>query len=214
MAWPTLIRTDIFLASRSEAELGQSHDPCRDRPQGRLGVADRQSDDVAKLARTALEMGRVDILNNAGMNVPQPIDAITDETWDKIVEVNLSSVMALTRAIVPQMRARKWGRVIHISSIMGFVSKEKRNAYSATKSALIGMAKASALDLGEDGVTVNCIAPGPFMTDMPMSILSPEEKKAFAATTAMNRWGQPEELVGPMLMLASDASYITDDAGC
>jgi NAD(P)-dependent dehydrogenase (short-subunit alcohol dehydrogenase family) len=206
---------DIFIASRNEAELKASLDEILAET-GRKGgycVTDvNKRDDVTKLARTALEkMGRVDILiNNAGMNVPQPIDSITDDNWDKIVEVNLSSVMALTRAIVPQMRARKWGRVIHISSIMGFVSKEKRNAYSATKSALIGMAKASALDLGEDGVTVNCIAPGPFMTDMPMSILSPDEKKAFAATTAMNRWGQPDELVGPMLLLASEAgSYIT-----
>jgi NAD(P)-dependent dehydrogenase (short-subunit alcohol dehydrogenase family) len=206
---------DIFLASRNEAELKASLDEILAET-GRKGaccVTDvNNRDEVNRLAATALEkMGRVDILiNNAGMNAPQAIDAITDETWDKILEVNLSSVMALTRAIVPQMRARKWGRVIHISSIMGFVSKEKRNAYSATKSALTGLARASALDLGEDGVTVNCIAPGPFMTDMPMSILSPEEKRAFAATTALNRWGQPDELVGPMLLLASDAgSYIT-----
>jgi NAD(P)-dependent dehydrogenase (short-subunit alcohol dehydrogenase family) len=119
-------------------------------------------------------------------------------------------VMALTRYLVPPMRARKWGRVIHISSIMGFVSKEKRNVYSATKSALIGMTRASALDLGQDGVTVNCLAPGPFLTDMPMKILSDAEKTEFAKTTALNRWGDPRELVGPMLLLASDAgSYVT-----
>ena len=74
----------------------------------------------------------------AGVNVPQAIDAITDEAWDRVMETNLSSVMALTRELVPQMRQRKWGRIVHISSIMGFVSKEKRNAYSATKAALIG----------------------------------------------------------------------------
>ena len=93
---------------------------------------------------------------------------------------------------------------------MAFVSKEKRNAYSATKAALMGMAHASALDLGQDGVTVNCIAPGPFLTDMPISILSADEQREFAKTTALNRWGEPEELVGPVLMLASDAgSYVT-----
>ena len=75
---------------------------------------------------------------------------------------------------------------------------------------MLGLTHASALDLGQDGVTVNCIAPGPFLTDMPMSILSPAEKQAFAERTALNRWGQPDELVGPMLLLASDAgSYIT-----
>src|SRR5438067_395412 len=165
---------DIFLASRNEAELKAAVDEITAET-GRKGcycVTDvARRSEVAKLARTALEkMGRVDILiNNAGMNAPQPIDGISDETWDKVVEVNLSSAMALTRAIVPQMRVRKWGRVIHIASVMAFTSKEKRNAYSASKAALLGLTHASALDLGQDGVTVNCIAPGPFLTDMPMS---------------------------------------------
>jgi len=93
---------------------------------------------------------------------------------------------------------------------MGQVSKEKRNVYSATKAALIGMARASALDLGPFGVTVNCIAPGPFMTDMPMSVLSDAEKQVFADRTALGRWAQPAELVGPVLMLCSEAgSYVT-----
>ena len=206
---------DIFLASRNEAELRATLDEILAET-GRKGaycVADMaKRDDVTRLARTALEkLGRVDILiNNAGMNAPEPIDGVTDEMWDKILETNLTSVMSLTRALVPQMRARKWGRIIHISSIMAFVSKEKRNAYSATKSALLGLAHASALDLGQDGVTVNCIAPGPFLTDMPMKILSADEKREFAQTTALNRWGDPVELVGPMLMLASEAgSYVT-----
>jgi len=149
-------------------------------------------------------------VNNAGMNAPQAIDQITDETWDRVVEVNLSSCMALTRELVPQMKERKWGRVVHISSIMGQVSKEGRNVYSATKAALIGMARANALDLGPYNVTVNCIAPGPFLTDMPMSVLSEAEKKVFADRTALGRWAQPRELVGPVLMLCSEAgSYVT-----
>jgi NAD(P)-dependent dehydrogenase (short-subunit alcohol dehydrogenase family) len=118
--------------------------------------------------------------------------------------------MALTRALAPQMKQRGWGRVIHVSSVMAFLSKEKRNVYSATKAALLGLARASALDLGPSGVTVNCIAPGPFLTDLPMSLLSDAEKKAFADHTALGRWGDPKELVGPALLLASEAgSYIT-----
>lgn len=206
---------DVFIASRNEAELRETAAEIA-AATGRTvkytiaDMANRES--VNQLAKTATEqMGRIDILiNNAGMNAPQAIDAITDDVWDTVLETNLSSIMALTRAVVPQMRTRKWGRVIHISSIMGFVSKEKRNAYSTTKSALIGLSKASALDLGGDGVTVNCIAPGPFLTDMPGKLLSPEEKRAFAAMTALDRWGAPAELVGPVLMLASDAgSYVT-----
>ena len=149
-------------------------------------------------------------VNNAGTNRPEPIDQIQDANWDAVLEINLSSLMVLSRAVVPQMKERRWGRVIHISSIMGLASKEGRNAYSATKSALIGLAKASALDLGPFGITVNCIAPGPFMTDLPMNMLSDADKKGFANRTAVGRWGQPRELAGPALLLASDAgSYIT-----
>lgn len=167
---------------------------------------------VAKLAETAVErMGKVDILiNNAGQNAPQPIDQVDDATWDRVLEVNLSGVMALTRAVAPGMKARRWGRVIHIASIMAQVSKEGRNVYSATKSALMGLCRASALDLGPFNVTVNCIAPGPFLTDMPMSVLSDAEKQAFADRTALGRWGQPDELVGPTVFLASEAGrYVT-----
>src|SRR5262245_5958600 len=199
---------DVFLASRNETELKAALDEIKSETERKGGycVTDvTRREDVARLARTALEkMGRVDILiNNAGMNAPEPIDGVTDATWDKVLETNLTSVMAL-------MRARKWGRIIHISSIMAFVSKEKRNAYSASKAALLGLTHASALDLGADGVTVNCIAPGPFLTDMPLKILSAAEKEEFARRTALNRWGEPAELVGPVLLLASDAgSYIT-----
>ena len=206
---------DVLIASRHEAELKAALDEIL-AGTGRSGaycVTDVSvRDEVKALAQFALEkMGRVDILvNNAGMNAPQAIDAITDDTWDRVLEVNLSSVMALTRELVPQMKERRWGRVVHISSIMAQVSKEKRNVYSATKAALIGMARASALDLGPFGVTVNCVAPGPFMTDMPMSVLSDAEKQAFADRTALGRWAQPAELVGPVLMLCSEAgSYIT-----
>jgi NAD(P)-dependent dehydrogenase (short-subunit alcohol dehydrogenase family) len=206
---------DIVIASRHEDQLQSALVEIL-AGTGRRGVYCRADmahrPDVKNLAQFALaEMGRVDILvNNAGMNAPEAIDVITDETWDRVVELNLTSVMALTRELVPQMKTRRWGRVVHISSILGQVSKEKRNAYSATKSALMGLARASAIDLGPFNVTVNCVAPGPFLTDMPLSILSEAEKQAFADRTALGRWAQPHELVGPVLMLCSEAgAYVT-----
>src|SRR4051794_2566049 len=125
---------DVVLASRSEGELKSALQEVlkgTDR-KGKYFVADlSHREEAGRLARAAIDaMGRVDILiNNAGTNKPQAIDAITDETWDAVLELNLSSIMALTRAVVPDMKGRRWGRIIHISSVMGFASKEKRNVY-------------------------------------------------------------------------------------
>jgi NAD(P)-dependent dehydrogenase (short-subunit alcohol dehydrogenase family) len=208
---------DIVISSRHENELrpALAEILADNGRRGHYVVADvNRREDVARLARESLDrMGRVDILvNNAGTNRPQAIDQITDKDWDEVIEINLTSVMALTRALAPQMKERRWGRIIHISSIMGTVSKEGRNVYSATKSALMGLARASALDLGPFGITVNCLAPGPFLTDLPASVLSDAEKKVFAERTALGRWGEPKELMGPVLLLASDAgSYITGE---
>lgn len=168
--------------------------------------------DVARLAREAVEaLGRVDILiNNAGGNVPQPIDQIDDEVWDELVELNLTSCMALSRALALGMKARRWGRIIHVSSIMAISSTAGRDAYSATKSALMGLARAGANDLGEYGVTVNCLAPGSILTELPQSLLSEARQAELASRTALGRWGRPDEIVGPILLLASEAgSYIT-----
>jgi NAD(P)-dependent dehydrogenase (short-subunit alcohol dehydrogenase family) len=207
----------VVISSRHENELKQAAAEIQKDTKANVAhfVADMTDrGDVKKLAERALSaMGRVDILvNNAGSNEPQAIDRITDEAWDRIVELNLTSCMAMTRALVPQMKERRWGRVIHISSIMGLASKDARNVYSATKSALLGLARASALDLGAYNITVNCIAPGPFLTDLPGRLLSDEQKKSLADRTALGRWGDPRELAGPALLLASEAgSYITGE---
>lgn len=171
-------------------------------------------DDVDALAAWAVEtLGKVDILvNNAGSNEPQELLEQSDETWDRILELNLTSCMRLSRALAAGMAERGWGRIIHLSSVMALVSNPGRGAYSATKAGLVGMMRAHALELGPRGVTVNCIAPGPIMTDLPMSLLSPEQKVAFAERTALKRWGEPQEMAGPALMLASEAGrYITGE---
>lgn len=168
--------------------------------------------DVDALAKEAVaRLGKVDILvNNAGTNLPQPIDQVTDEAWETTIQLNLTSIMRLTRALVPGMKERRWGRIIHISSVLGIGGKEGRNSYCATKAAVAGLARASALDLGTFGITVNCIAPGPFLTDLPGKLLNDAQKKHFSDRTAMKRWGRPEEIAGPALMLASEAgSFVT-----
>ena len=205
----------VILASRDEAKLRKSLDEVLlgTTGEGRILVVDlAKRGEAGRLAKEAEALwGRVDILvNNAGSNRPEAIDRITDEAWDQIVELNLTSVMALTRSVAKGMKERGWGRVIHLASIMATVSKEGRNTYSATKSALLGLARANALDLGPFGITVNCLSPGPFLTELPGKLLSDAGKAVFAAHTALGRWGQPDELVGAALLLASPAgAYIT-----
>jgi NAD(P)-dependent dehydrogenase (short-subunit alcohol dehydrogenase family) len=209
---------DIAICSRNEGELSKARDAIASETGRRVEAIPADMTNRADVRRLADEatrrLGQVDILvNNAGTNIPQAIDAITDEIWDQLIELNLTSVMALTRALVPGMKERQWGRVVHISSMMAMISKEKRDAYSATKAALVGMTRASALELGPFNVTVNCLAPGPFLTELPASLLSQAERDEWSRVTALNRWGDPKELVGPLLLLASDAgSYITGQA--
>jgi len=210
-----LAGADVIISSRHESELEQALEDILSGTdsRGHFVVADlSERAETERLASEALSFfGHVDILvNNAGANRPQSIDELTNENWDQSLELNLTAGMVLSRALVPSMKERRWGRIIYISSIMGLASKEQRNSYSTTKTAVIGLARANALDLGSFNITVNCIAPGPFLTDLTRNLLSEEQMETAAAATALGRWGEPEELVGPALLLASDlGSYIT-----
>jgi NAD(P)-dependent dehydrogenase (short-subunit alcohol dehydrogenase family) len=167
---------------------------------------------VDQLAREALQrMGQVDILfNNAGSNRPQTLEQTTDDVWDEILELNFTSCMRLSRALAPGMIARRWGRIVYTSSVMAFASNSGRGLYSGTKAALVGMTRAHALELGPFGITVNCLAPGPVLTDLPMNLLNDQQKQQFAERTAVKRWGRVEDMVGPALLLSSDAgAFIT-----
>jgi gluconate 5-dehydrogenase len=208
----------IVLVSRNEDELARASADIERATGAKVAylAADlSRRGEVNGLAQKALGVfGRVDVLlNNAGGNRPQPIDEVTDEVWDYFLELNLSSCMALTRALVPPMKERRWGRIIYTSSILGFTSVAGRSVYSSTKSALLGLARANAIDLGPFGITANCLAPGPFSTELTAANFTPEARELFASRTALGRWGETHELVGPALLLASDAgSYITGTA--
>lgn len=169
-------------------------------------------DEVAALAAEAQSrMGRVDILfANAGTNRPETLLETTEATWDQVLELNFTSCALLAKAVAAGMIERGWGRIVYTSSVMALASNPGRGLYSATKAALIAMTRAHALELGPHGVTVNCLAPGPILTDLTRNLLSDEQKQRFAERTALKRWGDVRDMVGPVLLLSTDAgAYIT-----
>ncbi len=180
---------------------------------GKAFVADLSNrQDTVQLAAKAMQtMGRVDIIiNNAGTNVADPVDEIKDDDWNRLLELNLSAPMVLVRELAAQMKERKWGRIINISSIFGLCTKEARGSYSATKAGLIGITRTMAQDLGPWNITANVIAPGPFSTPLTDRMVQGELRDYFNSMVVLGRWGKPEDLMGPALLLASDAgSYIT-----
>ncbi len=209
---------DVVICSRHESELQAAVADIADQLSVRVEyvVADMTDrNQVQELATEATRrLGQVDILfNNAGSNQPQALLETTEEVWEQILELNLTSCMLLARALAAGMVQRQWGRIVHTSSVMAFASNPGRGLYSATKAALIAMARAHALELGPHGVTVNCLAPGPVMTDLPMNLLNDQQKQLFAERTAVKRWGQVADMVGPALLLSSDAgAFITGTA--
>ena len=210
-----LAGADIVINSRNGDELESAMDGIlqgTDR-RGFSLVADLfKREDTVNLARQAIEaMGRVDIIiNNAGTNLTGPVDEIKDDDWDKLMELNLSAPMVLVRELAAQMKERRWGRIINISSIFGLCAKEARGSYSATKAGLIGITRTMAQELGPWNITANVIAPGPFSTPLTDRLVQGELREYFDSMVVLERWGKPEDLMGPALLLASDAgSYIT-----
>lgn len=168
---------------------------------------------VAEVQRQVeVSLGVCDILiNNAGINNRKAIDEFTLEEWNQILGVNLTGPFLCSRAFVPGMKKKKWGRILNMTSIMSHVSLPNRTGYSTTKAGLIGFTKALALELASHGVTVNGISPGPFATEMNKPLLEdPEKNKMFLERIPVGRWGQVKEIGALAAFLCSDeAGFIT-----
>jgi acetoacetyl-CoA reductase/3-oxoacyl-[acyl-carrier protein] reductase len=154
--------------------------------------------------------GRLDYLvNNAGMVIEQRLSDVSAEDWHRQVAVNLSSAFFLSQAALPYMTQQKFGRVVNIGSVTALMGSPVQVAYGAAKGGIVGLTRSSARAVARKGITVNCVIPGSFDTEMSAE-LAFTDRDAVTSMIPVGRWGRPEELAHAVAFLLDDlASYVT-----
>ncbi len=171
-----------------------------------------KTEEVEKLVPSAEEAlgGHIDILvNNAGITRDNIFMRLSDEAWDEVIAVNLTSVFRLSRAAVRTMMRRRSGRIISITSVVGVMGNAGQGNYAAAKAGMIGMSKSLAREVAPRGVTVNCIAPGFIATPM-TDALTDKQRESILTAVPANKLGAPEDIAAACVYLASEeAAYVT-----
>ncbi len=165
--------------------------------------------------------GRIDILiNSAGINIRGPIDEVTLEDFNKVMNVNVTGTWLTSRAVTSYMKKAGGGKIINLASTLGLVGLANRTPYTSSKGAVVQMTRALAIELAPFNINVNAICPGPFLTEMNLPIADTEDGKKFVVgATVLGRWARMEEIQGAAIFLSSDAasymvgSMITVDGG-
>jgi len=166
---------------------------------------------VAALPKQAVEaMGSLDILvNNAGVTRDNIFMRMSDDDWQTVLDINLTSTMRLCRGAIRGMMKSRWGRIINISSIVGTTGNPGQANYAASKAGMVGMTKSIAYEVASRGITANCVAPGFIATPM-TDKLTDDQKDKINAQIPAGRMGSPEEIAAAVLYLASnEAAYVT-----
>ena len=177
-------------------------------------VADMaKKNEVKKLIEESESVtGGIDVLiANAGLTRDNLLIRMSDDEWDEVIRVNLTSVFELGRGFITKMMRRRYGRIINITSVVAFTGNKGQVNYTASKAGLVGMTKSMAKEVASRGITINCIAPGFISTKM-TDILSDEQKTAIKSNIPLARMGMPSDIANAALFLASDeSSYITGE---
>lgn len=156
--------------------------------------------------------GHLDVLvSNAGIYPLTSLDEMTEGDWDRVLAVNLKGVLFMVTAALPSMRSRRYGRIVLTSSVIGPITGNRGTThYGATKAGMLGFMRSAALEVAQDGVTINAVLPGHIVTEGSRGNMSQEEMDDVARTIPAQRLGTPEDVGNAMLFLASDeAGYIT-----
>ena len=159
---------------------------------------------------TAQDGGIDIVVNNAGINVLDDLEAVTPENWAQMVQVNLTAPLQIIQGVAAGMKERRWGRIVNISSIFGVVTKERRGAYSMVKSGLNGLTRTAAVELAPFGILVNSVCPGYVATDMTRQNNPPDVIKQIEATIPAGRLAEPVEIARFVSWLCSEENtYLT-----
>jgi 2-hydroxycyclohexanecarboxyl-CoA dehydrogenase len=210
----------VAIADLDESAANRSADEVKAISGGRVtgvGVDVSDSADVrAGFARVVDELGEIDVLvNNAGIDVIEPFVQSTEETWDRLIAVNLKGTIVCSRAVLDAMIARSSGRIINIASDAAKVGSSGEAVYSATKGGIVSFTKTLAREVARHSITVNSVCPGPTETALLGQIAESNEKlyKALARAVPLGRTAQPEDIAPMVVFLAGPgAAYITGQA--
>ena len=175
-----------------------------------------KGDAPQRIVDGAMEVfGGIDILmNNAGIAVGADLESTTDETWDRVMAVNVTAMFRISREAVPHMRQRGRGRIINVGSIMSDMGGPGLCAYGASKHAVAGLSKAMAVDLGQYQITVNYLQPGAIVTALSAPFFEdPEFRSYWEDKAPVGRLGQPEDVAAAALFLASDEAEFVSGLG-
>lgn len=174
-----------------------------------LNVTDVAQTDLV-LGETAKAFGPITILvNNAGITRDNLAMRMGDDEWDAVIDTNLKAVFRLSRAVMRGMIKARFGRIVNISSVVGYSGNAGQANYCAAKAGVAGLSRSLARELGSRNITVNCVAPGFIATDMTHA-LTEEQKTAMLASIPLARAGTPEDIAGAVGFLVSPAaSYVT-----
>ncbi|WP_274650913.1 SDR family NAD(P)-dependent oxidoreductase [Paenibacillus humicola] len=209
----------VAVTSRDERKAKEAADQVAGSTGGEaIGVTVDVTDSgsIGRMADAVVDaFGRCDILiNNAGINIRKPILEYDEDSWDLVQTTNLKAPFLCTKAVVPHMIRQNYGRIINIASMLGQVALPERSAYCSSKGGLIQLTKVMALEWASHNITANAVCPGPFATELNKVVIeNPEANKFFMDHLPVKRWGEPGELSGLILYLASDmSSFMTGSA--